>query len=178
MLHRLTTLPSRQAPAHILRELRVIDHRAELVELMPGRWILGIVTKNDERIRRGTALLAQELRKDSAHQSLARVRFARLCMEGFGQVCAYEMNEPDRRIVADFMERDYNFRHYLREKQREHEAEVEGDNKRDRTAKYARDRASQLGRSIHRIIFRKKRSFSGKGSDYGSLGRHLSEGEL
>lgn len=175
MLHRLTTLTSREAPAHIVRALREIDHRAELVELIPGKWILGIVVPNDERIRRGTALMEQELRKDKGNQELSRLRFAHLCMDGFGQVALYEMKEPDSRIVEDFRERDFNYRHYLNKTQQEFEDEVEGVTRQARTKKYAIARAEALGKELFRTIFRKRRAFSGKGDDYGKFGKHLSK---
>ena len=164
---RLTTVPSREAPAHIVQALREIDHRAELVELRPGVWILGVVVDNEERIRRGTALLEQELRKDIAYQDPGRIRFARLCMQGFGQVAMYKMSVPDGRIVEDFGERDFNYRHHLSDMLKRNEEEMDDTAGTRRATDLLLEAARSQARSIVRIIFRRKRSFSGSGWDFG-----------
>lgn len=100
----------RQAPADLLRRLREIDDRAELVLVGKDRWLLGAVRATPERRRIGAALAARERAK--THPNVALLYLAELAGQGFAPIAAYNLRDPDGRIVADFQRRDRAYREH------------------------------------------------------------------
>lgn len=159
-LGRLTSVRTRrEAPVHIIEALRAIDPTAELVELKPGVWILGVVSPNSERTKMGERMLARALRRPMGHPDyITRIRFARLVIEGFRQIQMYRMADADWRIVEDFRERDFNYRAHLEEKLREAEREMSGEAAEERSKAIVLERARALATDLGSIVFRKRKS--------------------
>lgn len=107
---RLTSLSSfREAPEHLVRDLRAIDSTAELYYVENGIWWLGSVRPNMDRKKTALHLLGVEAKKMKPRRHI--VQQALLLLEGFALVQQYEIQgEPDRRIVADFEYRDWLWR--------------------------------------------------------------------
>ena len=101
---------TREAPGGLLRVLREIDAVADLVYFGRGRWELGRVVANRERIRKSLLILEWERHVD--HPSADALRVGELGRQGFGFIAGYDIQgEPDARIVEDFRMRDWLFRH-------------------------------------------------------------------
>jgi hypothetical protein len=106
---RLVTFSSDRDPGVVLDRLRELDPATELVYFGNGRWVLGRVVPNSNRIRRGLAILRTEAM--AAHPSLDGLRIGELTRQGFGVIAEYQIQgEPDSRIVEDFRIRDWLFR--------------------------------------------------------------------
>lgn len=97
----------RTPPAPIVRRLREIDPRFELVWLA-GMWVLGKKSPNRHRYEKGCSVLAQQAKHDQPDRY--KVLWARLLRQGFAFVEAYEMNDPTDHIIKDVEIREYNHR--------------------------------------------------------------------
>jgi hypothetical protein len=90
---------TREAPADLVRSLRALDPKLELVYLGWGKWILGRVNPSDESIRIARELLAQywtlSARARHTIRSIRRYRFGVACLQGFRPIGEYAPNHPD-----------------------------------------------------------------------------------
>ena len=163
---RLTTVRTEQdAPPHIVSALRTIDPDAELVLLRPakkgekgrGVWILGAVKPDSRRREAAGRMLARFERRPERLRDPAEIRFWQLVRQGFRQVQMYRLDvENLDLVVADFRERDFNYRTKLEEILRETELELDGTRGAERAEKNMLDRARALARDIQAIVFRKR----------------------
>ena len=104
---------SRVAPDHVLRELRSIDERAELVYVQRGKWWLGLVYENIITIQWGRAELCRI--KDEGGASWPTLRLAQLKSQGFRRIILPRERWPTEPmwafIVWWFRKQDWTFRH-------------------------------------------------------------------
>lgn len=104
---------SRVAPDHVLRELRTIDSRAELVYVQRGKWWLGLVYNNIPLIQAGRRELSRI--KDEGGAAWPTLRLAQLKAQGFRRIKLPRERwplEPLWRFSIEwFRKADYCFRH-------------------------------------------------------------------
>lgn len=111
---RLIDLPGqlREPSADLLRRLRELDPRAEVVYVGEGRWWVGRVKQNVPRIQRGRAMAVRILDGDGLYDEFGQpvsqwpeLRQALLMAQGFGLADEVRVQgEPDDKIVAVFRE--------------------------------------------------------------------------
>jgi hypothetical protein len=139
----------RTAPDAVLAQLREIDPRADLMLAAPGVWMLGVWNPSRAATGRANRRLARLARlpvRDRNEDLAARIAMATLAARGWRPVALYEQQEPDSRIVEDFRQRDFNYRHAADAtfEARMAEAEIV-----PRTAGLVIDRLQSEARSIH-----------------------------
>jgi hypothetical protein len=104
----------RVTPLDLLGRLRDIDTNAELLYIGEGIWWTGVVRWNAMRYAAGQKVMQTQAERHVFAQSNAlTVAMASLMMQGFGLVLDHRIQgEPDARIVQDFAEADWWYRHY------------------------------------------------------------------
>jgi hypothetical protein len=121
---RLVDIPSTYvAPDSVIRELRSIDPRAELVYVHGGKWWLGLVYENIPLIPDGRAELAKLVEAGGARLTTLntdwyawqRLKLKRLKAQGFRRVKLPKERWPRepmwRFMIEWFRKSDYVFRH-------------------------------------------------------------------
>lgn len=97
----------REARRELLADLREIDPNVDLHYLGEGYWALGVVRPNQHRYR-----AAGQVLRDGHDRSTWMRRLWELGLYGFAQIGLYRIwGEPDGRIVHDFREKDWRYRH-------------------------------------------------------------------
>lgn len=125
------------APDHVLRELRAIDPRAELLYVQRGKWWLGLVYENIPLIQTGRAQLSRI--NEAGGAPWPTLRLAQLKAQGFRRVILPKERWPRepmwRFMIEWFRKADYCFRHIPNSDQgwedafKPHEREMTGDAK-------------------------------------------------
>lgn len=104
---------ARVAPDHVVRELRTIDPRAELLYVQRGKWWLGMVYTDIPLIGFGRSQLCHI--KDEGGASWATLRLAQLKAQGFRRVILPRERWPRDPlwgfVVSWFRKQDWAFRH-------------------------------------------------------------------
>lgn len=127
-------------PEDILRHLREIDYRAELVNVRPGHWWAGIVKPFAERVARGKRellRLEKDGRKKGNPLDWPKIRNALLASQGFGCVCKHRFGLGKVEwslLVEDFRYRCWWYLQY-QEGDQDVRKEIEGLLDEDITAK-------------------------------------------
>ena len=106
-MERLIEVPTiREAPADLVRGLRLLDQQLELIYLGWCKWILGRVRPTDDSVRIANEMLrnywALPPRARHTIRGIRRYRFAIACLQGFRPIAEYMLTEPDSRIARDF----------------------------------------------------------------------------
>lgn len=110
-------------PPEILRQLREIDPKADVLEILPesaddmgSEWLLVTIDPNTHARRELEKSLSRELPPDNVLDAAAeaqRLEWLQLYSEGIRPVYLYP--KPDGRMVEDFRVRDWNYRHRRKE---------------------------------------------------------------
>jgi hypothetical protein len=113
-VNRLVAIPqSREPPPDLLRRLRAIHPRAELVYIGDGEWWVGIVEPNEHRRQTGARILAREWAQD--HPDWGVLRMGALLVQGFSYCGSWVFDgEPTAKLVHDFAEADWMWREQQR----------------------------------------------------------------
>lgn len=152
-------------PERVVRELRKVDPRAELVYFGEGRWLLGSVSPNPHRQARGRAMLKSARMVsvgDQSNRARDRRRLAYLFAQGFRTIALYEYEEgtggPDHRLVEDFRRRDRNYRVALEDHLEQTEREIDGRADQERTVNTLLEAAAARAKDVTKYAFRKAKS--------------------
>lgn len=101
------------APDQVVRELRAIDERAELLYVQRGKWWLGLVKENIPLIQMGRDELVRI--KDEGGAMWPTIRLAQLRSQGFQRVILPKERWPREPmwyfIIEWFKKQDWVFRH-------------------------------------------------------------------
>ncbi len=152
-------IPSaRMAPPAIVRDLRTIDDRAELLYLGPGHWVLGVVKPNWYRAQRAGRILHSARRRPANQPAPKKLRLAEAARQGFRVIAEYHLRDPDSRIVLDFAKRDFLFRFAADMEFEKRLASSAGDPHYREAAKTMMDAAATLGTDVYKWVFRRGRS--------------------
>jgi hypothetical protein len=113
---------TRTVPRSILRQLREIDPRAELLYFGFGphtdenggtiygpRWVLGIYDPTRPGRLQADGILHSQVSRDAGESE--KMRFGRIVRAGFSPIQTYLQRDPDDAIVEDFRRADWLFRH-------------------------------------------------------------------
>jgi hypothetical protein len=101
----------REPPEAILRELRELDPVYDLHYLGDGRWVVGRVVLNNERIATARNMKRNIARNPHLPHQEKRLRMAELAEYGFGVVAFYKFQgEPTGELVNDVRQREFNHR--------------------------------------------------------------------
>jgi hypothetical protein len=158
----LFDMPSqRECPGHVLRALRAVDPRADLLYLGEGCWQL-LYQKADSAVaREGDKLIALERRRVAAARRLPILRQARLMQQGARSLGDYfYQGEPDESIADEF-----RFKMGRTERELEEDFAVQLDvsegGPRERRSLYVlKELREAEGRSIFRHAFRHRVSIT------------------
>lgn len=93
-------------PLLLLAALRDVDHRAELAYAGEGRWWLGVVDPNDERMHRAATMMQQLAYHDVKNPRT--VMLAKLNVQGFALIEAYYGNDPSGAVIVNPGEDEYS----------------------------------------------------------------------
>jgi hypothetical protein len=160
---------ARRVPVDTLRELRQVDPRAELLHIEGTRWMLGAVHPGDRALLHQGALQIRSTTRWLTRAILNKVRLGRALLQGFKPIAEYQVaTEMDfARIVQDFRERDWRYRHVL-EEERDREEE-ETDIEHERAAAYRTSFANfeARAREAHGYVFRGARHFRQPAKSWG-----------
>lgn len=160
---------ARQAPASVLRDLREIDPRAELLHLGGTRWVLGTVRPGDPAaVRFGASQLAS-VRRWVTRGSMLKVRMAHAHLQGFKPIEEYQVGGEMgfARVVKDFRERDWRYRHRWLEELDAREEETDIDTERRAALTQSITNMEDRARDGYRYAFRAARHFRHPGTAWG-----------
>lgn len=153
---------ARVAPDHVVRELRAIDRRAELLYVQRGKWWLGLVYSDIPLIQTGRESLCRI--KDEGGASWPTLRLAQLKAQGFRRVILPRERWPREPlwgfVVHWFRKQDWAFRHIpdsdsgWEEAYRPHERAMTGEDKIEIVKQQLVDLATSDRRSLMRRIQR------------------------
>lgn len=154
-----------RAPDEVMRELRRIDPRADLVYFGQGRWILGATSPNDHRQGKGRAML-KAVRAvsvgDQSQRALDRRRLASLFAQGFRTIQMYRFEEGGGRhfdrIIQDFKVRDRNYRVAFGDHLEEAERQIDGRAHEQKAIDTLLESARAKTEDIKKFVFRKATS--------------------
>lgn len=96
---------AKPTPLLLLAELRDVDHRAELAYAGEGRWWLGVVDPNDERMQRAEFMMQQLEYHDVKNPRT--IMLAKLNVQGFALIEAYYGNDPAGAVIVNPGEDEY-----------------------------------------------------------------------
>lgn len=160
----------RLPPPEVVRGLREVDPRAELVYIGDGRWLLGKVQEDREkRIRAVKAMdvwldLITRFDPTDHEQSLSellpglfdRWNEKRLQLQGFQPLpVVFFMEMPDSSIVELFRRSDWIWKYAWREYERELEEEIDGSSDLSSKRSEMKARFNQIHRSVWKHAFKR-----------------------
>lgn len=152
---RLSSL--REPTEAILRELRELDPVYDLHYLGDGRWVVGRVVLNNERIATARKIKAQIARNPGLPHQAKRHRMAELAERGFGVVAFYKFQgEPTGELVNDVRLREFNHR---REREAAFERALASSDFREPLPDDVYDQIEYRERNIAPQLFRNAKSF-------------------
>jgi len=150
-----------EPPKRLMRELRRVDPRVDLVYFGHGRWLLGATSPNTVRQAKGRAMLRANRALtigDESQRAVDRRRLADLAAQGFRFIQMYRFEKgaggPDHRILQDFRLRDRNWKNALGDHLEEHEREMDGRAHTERTIDLLMEKVDAAKESILKYIFR------------------------
>lgn len=148
-----------QAPADILDRLREEDRNAGLFHLESGVWALGRVVPDDERQRTARRMLIRELYMEEPRPDV--VALYRLYAQGFRITRLYTQPEVYQGLVVrDWRERCWRARNARDETYQARLKESERMFDPEERRKGMMEMLDQEARSLHSILFRKRKSFN------------------
>lgn len=162
-LHLEGTSVRREPPASVVRALRAVDPKAQLVHLGGKLWWLGVEDPKPEPTKLAGEIrdrhLTMPVQAQNELSNALRLEMLNRCAAGFRPIAIYEADEPGREIVEDFRERDFNWRHRREQTFRERlkDSDIYA-GLEERMAKM-RDFIQSEGKSIWHYALGRRRSF-------------------
>lgn len=145
----------RECSWQLLADLREIDPTVDLHYLGNGVWVLGSVRPNKHRYVQAGRLL-----RDGHDRSTWMRRLWELTIYGFARVGVYQIQgEADSRIVTDFRQKDWRYRHEREVAFDEAMADADGTNELEWRKKLMLDDMEARTHDSWANFFRGRRSF-------------------
>lgn len=164
-------VPASRTPSpDILRRLRTIDPMADLhwidgAGVEHPHWVLGVVaerwrTADGNRTRRLTGIKMMENARRRARVDWANLKLGMLMSRDFSPISTWDEGELDERIVAEFREADWNWKHGDLDALLERKLD-EAEGLPDLMARQAvaREYAATEARDVYRYTVKGRRSF-------------------
>lgn len=151
----------REAPSALLERLREIDPNIELVYIGKGYWALGSVQPHSEREKRARETLGFQYSLPEHMRSVGAIRYAKIRMQGFRHIALYTEGDVENgKVLLDFRERDWNYRHRAEEvyRKRIEDADYNSPGNVQRRIEMLLDFHRSEGPSIYRYAFLGRKS--------------------
>lgn len=198
MTHRLVdhiNPEGRPTPLLLLASLRDIDPTAELVYVGEGQWWLGSVRPNEPRAAKGRVILQQmealQAQQRAIPSIVRNIMLGKLMVQGFARIMAYDCSgdvagevivgkgtdwQYRTTVLADFAERDRNFRETQGENVRQQQFDdLLGVNKKKKSDAEFQHFMETDGRAHYRREVKNRVTF-GRGGMTGGAGRLIIPG--